>query len=233
MPCRREIGAENLRNLPKLRPVAFRHVHASPVSTMFAGSPSQAPQSSLSPGQPMLSRCRLADLNNGTMTMADWTEAEDKMLTYLTETGISARQIATHFSGRSKSSIIGRQHRIGLKVKAMRAAAPSSMPLKPPRDYRACGFNVAKLNKLREEMEAATRVQPGTKKSKYRPADGGPAPLLLDLEDLTDATCKWPVTDGSPFKFCGHEKDSSVSYCSYHQRVAHAERPLRKIARAA
>ena len=146
--------------------------------------------------------------------MAEWTEAEDKMLAYLTKAGISARQIATQRAAPS---------------------APSSMPLKPPRDSRAGAIvNVIKLRKLREEMEASTKAQP--KKLKHRPSDGEPAPLLLDLEDLTDATCKWPVTDGSPFKFCGHKKDTSVPYCPYHQRAAHPEvtlRKSRKIARAA
>lgn len=164
--------------------------------------------------------------------MADWTEAEDKMLAYLTKAGMSARQIATHFPGRSKNSIIGRQHRIGLKVKSVRAV-PSSMPLKPPRDHRTC-INVAKLNKLRAEMQEAVKAQPEPKKAKQMQDDtGAPVPLMIPLLDLTDKMCRWVVTDDSPFLFCAHEKERGSPYCRFHQHVSTHGMPKQKLREAA
>jgi hypothetical protein len=50
----------------------------------------------------------------------------------------------------------------------------------------------------------------------------------MDLRDATvfrPGTCKWPVNDGHPFLFCGHETTLGTVYCGFHQRMAHAPRP--------
>lgn len=58
--------------------------------------------------------------------------------------------------------------------------------------------------------------------TKPKVAMDAPEPRMLDLLDLTQRTCKWPVTDYAPIKFCGHEKESGVPYCDYHQARASA-----------
>lgn len=43
-----------------------------------------------------------------------------------------------------------------------------------------------------------------------------PRSLNLSLTQLTERTCKWPVTVDHPFKFCGCEKSILDPYCAYH-----------------
>ena len=40
-------------------------------------------------------------------------------------------------------------------------------------------------------------------------------PKHLTIYELTDKTCKWPVTERSPWLFCGHPK---LEGSSYHMR---------------
>jgi len=50
---------------------------------------------------------------------------------------------------------------------------------------------------------------------------------LMELRDATvfrPGTCKWPVNDGHPFLFCGHETSLGKVYCGYHQCIAFAPR---------
>jgi GcrA cell cycle regulator len=108
-----------------------------------------------------------------------------------------------------------------------RANAPSSMPLKPPRDHRDhATINVAKLNRLRAEMQAAPAPEP-----KQSP-EGAPAPLMISFDDLTESHCRWPCGDprDPAFGFCGHEKERG-SYCSFHAALAFAGRPVSRATR--
>ncbi len=42
-------------------------------------------------------------------------------------------------------------------------------------------------------------------------------PLRCTLEDVPDKCCHWPVTDDSPFLFCGVPRcDEHPRYCAYH-----------------
>ena len=49
-------------------------------------------------------------------------------------------------------------------------------------------------------------------------------PLHLNLLDLTDSTCHWPLGDG-PFTFCGCQVQEGSPYCAEHHAVAYV--PLR------
>lgn len=167
------------------------------------------------------------------MTAPKWTEAEDEMLKYLTAKGWSSARISANLPGRGRNAIIGRQHRIGLKVATKpRAAAPSGMPLKPPRDYRDhATVNVSRLNRLRAEMEAAAKAQPAPKKPVD---DAAPAPLMIPLIGLEPNMCRWPANSperGGEFLFCAHEKERGSPYCSFHERIAWVGRPQARATR--
>lgn len=167
------------------------------------------------------------------MAAPKWTEAEDTMLRDLTAKGFSSARIAQRLLDRGRNAIIGRQHRLGLKGGPKsgpkpRANAPSSMPLKPPRDHRDhATINVARLNRLRAEMEAPA---PEPKQT----PDGAPVPLMITLLDLTDQMCRWPVNSperGGEFLFCAHEKGRGSPYCSFHERIAWTGRPVSRATR--
>ena len=57
-----------------------------------------------------------------------------------------------------------------------------------------------------------------------------PMSRRLELTQLTERTCKWPIGDplNDDFHFCGNESPDNSPYCTYHQRLAYqpsAERP--------
>ena len=60
------------------------------------------------------------------------------------------------------------------------------------------------------------------------PANGNngvvvPMSRRLELTQLTERTCKWPIGDplNDDFHFCGNESPDNSPYCTYHQRLAY------------
>lgn len=47
---------------------------------------------------------------------------------------------------------------------------------------------------------------------------GACVPLRVSLVDNNG--CSWPVTDGSPYLFCGHVKLGRYSYCAWHHKLS-------------
>jgi GcrA cell cycle regulator len=171
-----------------------------------------------------------------TMAAEDWTDEKVKTLTRMWAEGLSASIIGARI-GMSRNAVIGKRIRLGLPGRGVkggrkRASAPSSMPLKPPRDHRDhATINVAELRRLRAEMETAPKQEP-----KQTP-DGAPVPLMITLLDLTDQMCRWIVTDDRPFLYCGHESEPGTAYCEHHysrmfvgRPVSRATRPMRRAA---
>lgn len=149
--------------------------------------------------------------------MAEWTREEDEKMIRLNQDGLSAYDISLRMPDRSRSAILGRLFRLGI-VSNKRTKKVSNLPIKPTRNLSA--------------QAMARRSKPRTGNP---PPFGEPTPLMVSLFDLEPRMCRWPYGEvgQKDFGFCGHKKDTSVPYCPYHQRAAHAERPLRKIARAA
>jgi hypothetical protein len=56
-------------------------------------------------------------------------------------------------------------------------------------------------------------------------------PLNKSILDLAKADCRWPVTDGSPYLFCGNPILPECPYCGPHMRIAHDSRPDRALHR--
>ncbi|MGZ2466057.1 hypothetical protein ACVJMZ_001581 [Sinorhizobium medicae] len=50
-----------------------------------------------------------------------------------------------------------------------------------------------------------------------------PMSRRLELTELTERTCKWPIGDPlkDEFHFCGNESPEASPYCTYHARLAY------------
>ena len=50
-----------------------------------------------------------------------------------------------------------------------------------------------------------------------------PMSRKLELTQLTERTCKWPIGDplNDDFHFCGNESPDNSPYCTYHPRLAY------------
>jgi GcrA cell cycle regulator len=134
-----------------------------------------------------------------------WTDERVEMLKTLWVDGLSASQIAFKLGGITRSSVIGKVHRLGLSglTKSPAAGRP-------------------RIRRPRIERERAIRIHD-------RRVFGAPIVEQVTLVEaalleLTETTCRWPVGDPSgEFFFCGGASDNlnRRPYCPYHSRVAY------------
>lgn len=96
-----------------------------------------------------------------------------------------------------------------LDFRKPRANAPKGEPIPIHRDWRA---------QYRKAREARAAFRDSFK----LPEGPQPTPNHFTITDLTDDVCHWPVTDGTPFLFCG-EASGGATYC-----CAHAEQAFRR-----
>ncbi len=164
-----------------------------------------------------------------------WTEERVELLKKLWADGLSASQIAGRLGEVTRNAVIGKVHRLGLAGRAttsrMRSARPrnrvSHLPLRPTRvQYRTHG-NVA-LKPIFAPMEhigVALALVPSPVEELNIPAA-----LRIDLLDLKECMCRWPIGDPQDenFHFCGRQKTTGVSYCEHHARVAFQAAPRRR-----
>lgn len=156
-----------------------------------------------------------------------WTEERVELLKKLWADGLSASQIAGRLGDVTRNAVIGKVHRLGLAGRAttsrMRAARPrnrvSHLPLRPTRvQYRTHGNVALKPVFLPVEKPAvALTVVPSVVEELNIPTA-----LRVDLLDLKECMCRWPVGDPQDenFHFCGRPKAAGVSYCEHHARMA-------------
>lgn len=137
-----------------------------------------------------------------------WTDKEDDILmNFWVKIGLSASQIGAKLC-RTKNSIIGRIHRLGLTSRS------NNVRRKPPRSSN----RRAKAGRL--PIPPRVSLPPTPKFNDVL------APKMLGVLDLKRDTCKWPIGD-KDFRFCGHRTEYRKPYCPLHCRVAYV-RPTRK-----
>jgi hypothetical protein len=47
-----------------------------------------------------------------------------------------------------------------------------------------------------------------------------PANGPIGIMELTAFTCRWPIGERAPFRFCGTSKPATVPYCREHTAIA-------------
>ena len=174
-----------------------------------------------------------------------WTDDRVEILKKMWGEGQSASQIAKELGGVTRNAVIGKVHRLGLsnratggtkaaaKDKPAAKAAPKPAPKKAPAKNPAAAAApepapkpVAPIrkpivpagqplppqpsaNEISPEALASVReVEKGAKK--------------LNLMELTERTCKWPIGDPATeeFWFCGLPAQAGKPYCEAHVGVA-------------
>jgi GcrA cell cycle regulator len=162
-----------------------------------------------------------------------WTEERVELLKKLWADGLSASQIAGRLGGITRNAVIGKVHRLGLAGRATtsrlrsprlrhRMAQTPARPVAPARvQYRTHG-NVA-LKPVFAPIEQKT-VALALVPSVIEELDVPPM-LRVDLLDLRENMCRWPVGDPQDehFHFCGCQKSGNGSYCEYHSRIAYQQ----------
>src|SRR5436305_728455 len=147
------------------------------------------------------------------MTVLTWSDDRVEQLKKLWEAGLSASQIAAELGNVTRNAVIGKVHRLGLsgRAKSPSSAAPRQRKARPAQDKMRVSRpqsrgNTALAHAFEVEMEpdpiAYDNVVPMSQR--------------LSLQELSEATCHWPIGDParSEFFFCGGVAVNAM----FHQR---------------
>lgn len=148
-----------------------------------------------------------------------WNKDEDQQLVELWKGGSSASLIAERFPGRTRNSIIGRIHRLGMSQK------------RTAETHRRISRTMTALRKReRIEREArqpkvtqASRIQ-ALLKSEPLPEDVATDIAKVSITDLEPHHCKWvcaPVKNIFDPVHCGDRRVLGTPYCEAHARRAY------------
>ena len=167
----------------------------------------------------------------------NWTDERVEKLKKLWAEGLSASQIAAQLGGVSRNAVIGKVHRLNLPGRAK--AGGTQTAARPKRPAPAAPRAAATPFQARAvTARTVTRPTAITKEELDTdfaqeieqlpvPANGNktvvPMSRKLELTQLTERTCKWPIGDplNDDFHFCGNESPDNSPYCTYHQRLAY------------
>jgi GcrA cell cycle regulator len=173
---------------------------------------------------------------------AGWTDERVETLKKLWMEGLSASQIAGELGqGVTRNAVIGKVHRLKLSARAKPTnSAPRARPAARPAPRRVASPSAGMSNmgggaaKVRQtmsqprsigatalahdpQMEAELYVAP-TVAELFIPED-----KRLNLLQLNEHTCKWPIGDplSKDFYFCGQHSLETGPYCEFHSRRAY------------
>ena len=162
----------------------------------------------------------------------NWTDERVEKLKKLWSEGLSASQIAAQLGGVSRNAVIGKVHRLSLPGRAKaggsttaatRPKRPTSAPRAPNYASRVSTRTVARpsgATVLKEEIEVDLVAEQDFSISTDVVV---PMSRRLELTQLTERTCKWPIGDPlkEEFHFCGNDSPEASPYCSFHARLAY------------
>ena len=168
----------------------------------------------------------------------NWTDERVEKLKKLWSEGLSASQIAAQLGGVSRNAVIGKVHRLNLPGRAKAGGTQTaSRPKRPavaaaPRPSNFTARPAAVRPVARPAGNTLPKEEIDTDFDLHSeqlpvPANGNnvvvPMSRKLELTQLTERTCKWPIGDplNDDFHFCGNESPDNSPYCTYHQRLAY------------
>ncbi|WP_039759300.1 GcrA family cell cycle regulator [Bartonella queenslandensis] len=163
-----------------------------------------------------------------------WTYERVELLKKLWSEGLSASQIAAQLGGVSRNAVIGKVHRLKLPGRGKTAPGsartqktPAGSSPSSPRARRNTStvspINTSSINveetALKTELlaEDVKEVDMSTKSNVVVPIS-----RQLNLLQLSENTCRWPVGDplSADFHFCGADSDENSPYCAFHAKLA-------------
>ncbi|OPB32502.1 MULTISPECIES: GcrA family cell cycle regulator [unclassified Bartonella] len=163
-----------------------------------------------------------------------WTCERVELLKRLWSEGLSASQIAVQLGGVSRNAVIGKVHRLKLpgrgkttQVVSRAQKVLTGINSSTSRMRRAtssmlqdnCSSENSKAANLKQEFvaENATEANAPEKSNVVVPMSRN-----LNLLQLNENTCRWPVGDplSSNFHFCGADSSESSPYCDFHAKIA-------------
>ncbi len=151
-----------------------------------------------------------------------WTEEAIEVLKTLALQGRSARAIAEALGAPSRSAVIGKANRVGIKLNGgSPAGADRPRAASVPRDRAVCERGPRAVSSRRAAVPALPR-EPRRPQWVFAEAEVGDM-LRLGLEEIAEANCRWPLGDplSEDFAYCGLPPARGRSYCAGHCRLAY------------
>jgi GcrA cell cycle regulator len=154
------------------------------------------------------------------MTVVGWTDDRVEQLKKLWEAGLSASQIGAELGNITRNAVIGKVHRLGLsgRAKSPSSSVPRQRKVRPAQQMMRINRPVSRGNTaLAQAFEVEAEPDPIAYDNVV------PMSQRLNLLQLNENTCHWPVGDPSSpdFFFCGGKALDSLPYCAHHSRVAY------------
>ena len=185
-----------------------------------------------------------------------WTDERVELLKVMWSEGKSASQIAKELGGVTRNAVIGKVHRLGLSNRGPNGDRLDEIDAAPaeaaPEEEEAVDAPAAPDPALRPREVGVAPIRP-----KPIPVSGQPMPpqpsgseispealanlaevakkaRRLNLMQLTERTCKWPIGDPATddFWFCGLPCVPGKPYCETHVAVAFQPMSARRDRRA-
>lgn len=177
-------------------------------------------------------------------TGMSWTDERVEKLKAMWAEGQSASQIAKTLGGVTRNAVIGKVHRLGLSNRSTTAktapapapaveakpARPAEKPAEPAPKAEAAPAPAPKPAPAPAPATIARREPPPPTPAMVEDAQRTAEALAalekkakrLDLLELTERTCKWPIGDPATddFFFCGLACAPGKPYCEAHVAVA-------------
>ncbi len=163
----------------------------------------------------------------------NWTDERVEQLKKLWADGLSASQIAAQLGGVSRNAVIGKVHRLKLSGRGKTTSTQTrskKVNTGASGGQRSGGSSAHMASRIVSRSVGATALQteystdlvPHTI-TKTVTDVVVPISRRLELVQLSERTCKWPVGDPlqPDFNFCGNDVGESGPYCTYHSRLAY------------
>ncbi|PSH64110.1 MULTISPECIES: GcrA family cell cycle regulator [Phyllobacterium] len=163
----------------------------------------------------------------------NWTDERVEQLKKLWAEGLSASQIAAQLGGVSRNAVIGKVHRLKLSGRGKttstqtRSKKVNTNASGGQRNGGSAGHMSSRVvsrsvGATALQTEYSTDLVPHTVMKTVTDVVV-PISRRLELVQLSERTCKWPVGDPlqPDFNFCGNDVGESGPYCTYHSRLAY------------
>ena len=151
-----------------------------------------------------------------------WTEETIEVLKRLALEGRSARAIAEALGAPSRSAVIGKANRVGIKLNGGGGgSAPGGTPARAERP-RAPTAPRSKPVTCKRDLAPALPREP--KKPRWIFAEAVVGEMRrVGFEEIRDLDCRWPLGDplSEDFAYCGLQPAPGHSYCAGHCRMAY------------
>lgn len=162
--------------------------------------------------------------------VSKWVDYDDELVS-LSRGGTSCSQIAAlinekHGTSFTRSSVIGRLHRLGVNEKARDPAfrTPKVAKLRAvktsDRVTVAVGPQIQAINRMRQKRAPSSSIE-----ETFTPRTAEVLSRHVSILELKAMECRWPDEGGDPEKgiqhtFCGCRTTDGSSYCAAHKALA-------------